>query len=442
MIAIRRRLFWKIYLTLLFSLVAVALSMGCFWWFLGEAQGQRWSAPHIHFAYKAPPDPGGPVQAAGEDAAPDEGDGADVSFYDRDGTLIASHGRPIPLPPDDGAAARGNPGWEQRRTLRVDLPGGRVVLARLRPPAGAGWRILTVMLVVAGGVGLAAFPVTARLTRRLEGLRSGMARWGGGELSARVDEAPVDEAGSDEVALVARTFNLAAGRVDALLASQKALLEAQRALLESQRTLLANASHELRSPLARLRIGIELWLQDPAPAAHAELVRNLAEMDHLVEEVLLFSRLGHPSATAGRPERVDLLGLAAEEAAPFGAAVSGEAAEIGGDPRLLRRLLRNLLENAARHGRPPVQVVVSRQGSEALIVVSDAGPGVAAEERGRVFEPFYRPAGHGEAGGGWGLGLSLVQQIAERHGGRAACDEAPGGGGGFIVHLRANAAPS
>ena len=131
-IAIRRRLFWKIYLTLLFSLVAVALSMGCFWWFLGEAQGQRWDAPHVRFAAGALPGVGGPAQAAGGDADPRDGDGADVSFYDRDGTLIASHGRPVPLAQDGGAR------WERRRTLRVDLPGGRIVLYRQRPPAGAG----------------------------------------------------------------------------------------------------------------------------------------------------------------------------------------------------------------------------------------------------------------------------------------------------------------
>lgn len=424
-VAIRRRLFWKIYLTLLFSLVAVALSMGCFWWFLGEAQGQHWNAPHVRFAYKASTQPGGPAQTASSDAAPADGDGADVSFYDHDGTLIASHGRLVPLS-NDGA-------WEQRRTLRVDLPGGRIVLSRQRPPVGAGRRILTVMLVAAGGVGLAAFPVTARLTRRLEGLRSGMARWGHGELSARVDEA-----GSDEVALVARTFNAAAGQVDALMASQRALLEAQRTLLESQRTLLANASHELRSPLARLRIAVELWTQNPSAATHAEIVRGLAEIDGLVGEILLSSRLDHPSPIL-RGEEVDLLGLAAEEAAPFEAIVSGEPVEVSGDARLLRRLLRNLLENGARHGRPPIHVAVSRQGTEAVIIVSDQGEGIAPEERERVFEPFHRPAGRSETGGGWGLGLALVRQITQRHGGQVTCeaaaDEAVDGGSRFVVRL-------
>lgn len=413
MTVIRRRLFWKIYLTLLSSLVAVVLLMGALLWFIGETRREWQSAPHVHFA--APPASGhdGPPRTTGGGLSLGKGGDAEVSVYSGDGTLVASNGTPItPFPADGGA------GWDRRHVMRVDLPDGRIVLTRLRPPGALGWRALTAMLVVTGGVGLAAFPVTARLTRRLEGLRSGMARWGSGELSARVDEA-----GSDEVALVARTFNAAAGHVDALLASQRALL--------------ANASHELRSPLARLRIGIELWLQDPAPAAHAEIVRNLAEVDGLVEEILLSSHLGHPSPTPGHMEAVDLLGLAAEEAVRFDAAVSGEAVEIEGNTRLLRRLLRNLLENGARHGQPPIQVVVSRHGDQAVITVSDQGQGIAPEERERVFAPFHRPAGRGEAGGGWGLGLSLVRQIAERHGGQAACEATAAGGSRFVVRLPA-----
>ena len=301
--------------------------------------------------------------------------------------------------------------------MRLDLPDGRAVMARLRSPVSSpGLRILMVMLVVAGGVGIAAFPMTARLTRRLEALRSGMALWGSGDTSARVDGR-----GSDEVALVARTFNTAAERLDMLLTSQRALL--------------ANASHELRSPLARLRIAIELWLLDPAPATQAEIVQNLAEIDVLVEEILLSSRLEHPTSSASHQEWVDVAGLAAEEAARVGAVVEGAATEMQGSATLLRRLLRNLLDNAVRHGQPPIHVAISRQGGEARIVVSDHGDGIAPEDRERVFEPFYRPPGRGETSGGWGLGLSLVRQIASRHGGRVVCDVADGGGSRFTVHL-------
>jgi signal transduction histidine kinase len=281
--------------------------------------------------------------------------------------------------------------------------------------------MLTIVLIVVGGVGLAAFPITARLTRRLEGLRSGVERWGAGALWTRVDVI-----GDDEVAVVARTFNAAAERVEALLKSQKALL--------------ANASHELRSPLARLRMAIELWLDRPDPKIYEEIARNITEIDQLSDEILLASRLDHAASTIERAAAVDLLGLAAEVAVRIDASfdvvpIGANPVEIQGDAALLRRLVRNLLENASKHGRPPVCISLERHEEAVRIVVSDQGPGIAPSERERVFEPFYRPSGHGESCGGWGLGLSLVRQIAKGHGGSVFCDAAPGGGARFVVDL-------
>jgi len=416
-IGVQRRLFWKVYLTLLASLIAVAFLMGAFWWLVGESHYERWGPSHVQlddWSIPARDDPPGAVAAAmtrlGDEL------GSDISVYDAQGALAASRGPTIPL-----AAAAGRAG-PPSQVMRVDLPDGRAVVARLRPLGlNPRLRILTIMLIVAGGVGLAAFPITARLTRRLEDLRSGVEQWGAGALSLRVDGA-----GDDEVAVVARTFNASAARVEELLASQKALL--------------ANASHELRSPLARLRLAIELWFASPSPEMHAEIVRNLAESDQLVDEILLASRLDHAGPNAARAARVDLLGLAAEEAARIGAGATcvsdgGDPVEIDGDATLLRRLIRNLLENAAKHGRPPITVAVVRRQAMARIVVADAGEGIAAAERERVFEPFYRPAGRAESSGGWGLGLSLVRQIAKRHGGAAICEAAPEGGSRFVVDL-------
>jgi signal transduction histidine kinase len=307
--------------------------------------------------------------------------------------------------------------------MRIDLADGRIVLARPRPPPHPGLHILAMALLVAGGVALTVYPIAGRLTRRLEGLRSGVASWGAGALSLRLDET-----GDDEVAVVARAFNAAAGRVEDVLTSQKALL--------------ANASHELRSPLARLRMAIELWRERQSPEIHEEIVRNLAEIDALVAEILLASCLNHGAPDARAGTRVDLVGLAAEEAAPFEAGVAsagGGPVEITGDATLLRRLIRNLLENAARHGRPPIEVEVTSRPGGARIVVSDRGDGIRPAERERVFEPFYRPGGRSEAAGGWGLGLALVRQIARRHGGSAFCEEAPGGGSRFVVDLASRA---
>ena len=199
--------------------------------------------------------------------------------------------------------------------------------------------------------------------------------------------------------------------------------------------LLANASHELRSPLTRLGLAIEM--PGEAPERLAEIRRNLAELDQLIEEILLASRLDRPE-TPERRESVDLLALAAEEAARTGAAASGQAIEVTGDPRLLRRLIRNLLENAVKHGAPPVEITVGRSPEgRPKIAVTDRGAGIPAAEQARIFEPFHRPAGRGEAAGSWGLGLALVRQIAERHGGFVRCEGRNGGGSAFVVELAA-----
>ena len=130
--------------------------------------------------------------------------------------------------------------------------------------------------------------------------------------------------------------------------------------------------------------------------------------------------------------------MAAEEAAGRDAiAVRGDPVQTVGDARLLRRMLRNLIENALRHGEPPVEVTISRDaaGRGAVVRVEDAGPGVDPAERERIFDPFYRPPGESSAQGGVGLGLSLVRRIAEGHGGQVRCEDSGSGGSAFVVTL-------
>ncbi len=312
------------------------------------------------------------------------------------------------LAPTDPLALPGLPGLQQ---LGLGLP------------QAIGPLILVAMLFVAVAAG--AFPVVRRLTRRLEALKKGVEAFGAGNLAQRVDSG-----GRDEVAAVAATFNQAAGRIETLV--------------RSHQNLLANASHELRSPLARLKMAVAMMAEMPE-AQRAGLKReidaNVAELDALVEEVLLASRL---DARQG-PEcdgAVDLLAVAAEEAARIGAEVEalGNTAQplVAGNERLLRRALRNLLENARRYGGGEIstQVAVAADGA-ALIRVCDRGPGVPAELRERIFEPFFRLPGHAEREGGVGLGLSLVRQIAQGHGGSVFCEARDGGGSCFVIKLPA-----
>jgi two-component system OmpR family sensor kinase len=302
------------------------------------------------------------------------------------------------------------------------VPGQHMRRHRLAGGAGS----LGFLLLIAAAVGFGAYPVMARITRRLEALRRSVEAWGAGDQARR---AAVD--GDDEIAAVASSFNAAADRAAALLTAHK--------------SLLAHASHELRSPLARLSVAAEMVAAGADPQAAAGVRREIAELDALVEEILLASRLDH-TEDIGERESVDCLALAAEEAARVGVAVRDVAPgsgpyEVSGSPRLLRRLIRNLLENALKHGAPPIEVSVAHgeaAGAPCIVIaVSDHGAGIPAELRERVFEPFFRPAGQSEASGSWGLGLALVRQIAQLHGGRASCECGEGGGTTFTVELAA-----
>jgi signal transduction histidine kinase len=363
-----------------------------------------------------------------------------LALDDRQGQRIAASelflqrqaenaGRALPIRLDDGrtlwvmrpgrflprAQGRGGPPGAERR-YAPPLPW---------PYAPAWWQhgmglvMLLVLLFVAVAAG--AWPVVRRLTRRLQALKRGMEVFGTGRLDHRVEVS-----GRDEVAAVAASFNEAAARIEALV--------------QSHQSLLANASHELRSPLARLKMAVSM-LAEAAPEHRERLRReidtNIGELDALVEEVLLASRLD-ALRQLDRRDRVDLLGLAAEEAARVDATLEPThdgCVEVQGDERLVRRALRNLLENARRYGGDEVSVSVQRHGAHTLMRVCDRGPGVPAEQRERIFEPFYRLPGHAETAGGVGLGLSLVRQIAERHGGEVRCEPREGGGSCFVLAL-------
>jgi len=182
----------------------------------------------------------------------------------------------------------------------------------------------------------------------------------------------------------------------------------------------------------------------PESEARAEIQRNIAELDQLIDEILLASRLDAPQSELGTMEVLDLVGLVAEEAARIDAdltlAPGLPQVQVRGVSKLLRRAVRNLLENAARHGRRvgqplAVGVALSVQGGQAVLQVDDRGPGVPVDLRERIFEPFYRLPGASEREGGVGLGLALVRSIAQRHGGSVACGEHPGGGARFSLRL-------
>ncbi|HTO07596.1 MAG TPA: HAMP domain-containing sensor histidine kinase [Myxococcota bacterium] len=419
-----RRLYLQIYLTVVAIVLVFALLVGIAWRVVGPSRDdERHMMGGVSniLARLLPPEGAPPAeqQAAIESLARDLD--VELTLRGPDGALLAHSGDPLPLPalPHGKAMAPGP--LHRHDPFALRLADQRVILARWKhEPYGA----LIAIAALAAAIALGSYPIVRRITRRVETLRAQVDALGAGDLGARVEVS-----GKDEIAGLAASFNRAAERIERLVAAQ--------------RGALAAASHELRSPLARIRMAIELLEGPEGDALRGRVARDVAELDALIGELLLGSRLDalEPGQGLERREPVDLLGLAAEECARTGARCDGDAVTIAGDPSLLRRLVRNLLENARRHaGDGPVELrVVAGPGGRARIAVSDRGPGVPESERERVFEPFYRPKGASESrDGSFGLGLALVRQIARHHGGDARCLAREGGGSTFEVELRSS----
>ena len=315
------------------------------------------------------------------------------------------------------------------QVLHIHLPRGPSHSPFGRRPYGFIWLLVLVGLAVA----LGTYPVLRRLTKSLEVLQVGVERWGLGDLSARVPTL-----GNDEVGHLAQRFNHAAAHIETLV--------------EAHKSLLANASHELRSPLARIRMGLELLpAAQGSSAGQAEIRRNIAELDQLIDEILLASRLDARQSDIGTIESLDLTGLVAEECARYQVAFQSRHGEsyadsdigaasmpsvmVRGVDKLLRRVVRNLVENARRYSDGDISVSLQPEGESAVLRVCDQGSGVPAELRERIFEPFYRLPGASEQSGGVGLGLSLVKSIAGRMQGQARCEANSPRGACFVVEL-------
>ncbi|MEU0170679.1 ATP-binding protein [Streptomyces iakyrus] len=287
---------------------------------------------------------------------------------------------------------------------------------------GAVRTALTVMLIgfplLLGVVAAVTWLVTRRALRPVEGIRREMAAITQSEdLARRVPEPDTH----DEIARLASTTN--------------ETLAALETSVERQRRFVADASHELRSPIASLRTQLEV------AAAHPELldldgaVEDTVRLQRLAADLLLLARLD----AGERPSdaKVDLAGLAREEAeGRTGVTVDAEPVEVAGSRGQLGRVLANLLDNAQRHARSAVTVDVRREGDRAVVGVADDGDGVPDGDRERIFERFVRlDAARSRDDGGAGLGLAIARDVAVRHGGTLTAGRGPAGGALFELRL-------
>jgi signal transduction histidine kinase len=288
------------------------------------------------------------------------------------------------------------------------------------------WRPVVLIGIIMLIAGVASGPLARRISAPIERLTAVVRRFGEGDLTARVTaprgwrRARHRPRSPDELDQLTRAFNEMAERIEMLVRGQK--------------DLLANVSHELRSPLARIRVALELLPRDAKNETRLRDVEaDLVELDRLIEDVLTAARLeasglpAHLGAVDIEQLFLQLVTRAEHDPATAGKLVrasGGHDIIVTADGGLLKRALWNLVENAAKYGAPPIELAAARDDKMIVLSVKDAGAGIAPEERERIFEPFYRGDKARTPGNGFGLGLTLARRVAEAHGGHITVDGA------------------
>ena len=255
---------------------------------------------------------------------------------------------------------------------------------------------------------LTALFLVRRLTVPLARAARAASQVGAGELPE-----PLPETGPAELAELARRFNTMAAEV--------------RELLDNRTTLLAGISHDLRTPMTRLQLNLEMLRDDPSPARIDRAVADLADMNKLITGYLELARTTRPEQKA----RFDLAGLLEEVSADANLPWPGAAPCMVEAGRLaVRQIVSNLVQNAQRYGGgAPVELVLECADTQARVIVRDAGAGIPEDQLEKVFRPFYRLEGsRSQATGGTGLGLAIVRQLAETNGCRVALRNRAAGG--------------
>jgi signal transduction histidine kinase len=272
--------------------------------------------------------------------------------------------------------------------------------------------------------------LAGRLLAPVEALRSEVAAIGGTDLHRRVRQPP----GDDEIGRLARTMNQMLGRLDDAVGRQQ--------------RFVADASHELRGPLTRIRTELEVDLANPGPVdrlgdTHRSVLAEVTGLQRLVDDLLQLAR-ADAGVASDRREPVDLDDLVLREARRVRAsgrvALDGtgvSAAQVIGDPDQLTRAIRNLVDNAERHAASRVALALAEVDGVAVLTIGNDGPGIPEDQRERIFERFGRLDDARDRGtGGAGLGLAITREIVERHGGTITAE--PGEEGArFVVRIPA-----
>ena len=331
------------------------------------------------------------------------------------------------LPRIEDVRTQGVTGWTPllrgRHYYIAAGPDGSAYLFAWNAPSGlqaAHHAMLVLLLLVMTLVVLTAHRVLSRLLRPLRDLNEGVVRLGTGELDVALPNPTNDEFGS-----LTTAFNKMAVRV--------------REMIAARDQLLLDVSHELRSPLTRMKVSLEML---PQSAQRTEMRIDVAEMEHMVAQLLELERLrSGRGVTFVRRDLVPILRDVARtfENRPPGVrivtALQKIPLEIDADK--IRMVFRNLLENATRYSMAqscPVELSAAHNGDAIVVCVTDHGPGIPETDRERVFEPFLRlDRSRTKRTGGYGLGLSICKRIMEAHGGSIRVESAEHHGASFVL---------
>lgn len=395
---LKRRLYLQICFIVFSSLLGFALLATVAWTIIGQDQyDEELFVKTAALSELLIPDTNEPkqVQQSAIDRIGKDLD-IDISLYSGNETLIASVGAVASLDdqPLDVSTWRETDGGTRWSTKLED---GRQLIINIDRIALPGESAVFVIFLIISALGIAVimYPFIRNLTGRLERLQLGVRQMGFGDLSARVEPE-----GNDEIAALARSFNVSAERIEALVHAQK--------------LLLANASHELRTPLTRIRLGIEMIKTSDEKNRQQALVQDIEELSVLIDELTLMTRID-AGVVQQNFESFDLMGVVAEECARYADCdVKGSPVTLFGDARMIQHLTRNLVDNAFKHGSPPVGVTVDAVGTFVTLTVSDGGTGIPKSDQMSMFEPFQRGRDKQNVPGS-GLGLSLVQKITDAH---------------------------
>ena len=335
------------------------------------------------------------------------------------------------------ASVTGHPVSHRLLVRRFTLPDGRVVTLYVGAPLDdvrdninyLTRSMLAAVPVMAAILAALVWWLVGRTLRPVELIRARVASMSGTDIDQRVPE----PRGTDEVARLAKTMNALLGRIE----------DATR----RQRRFVADASHELRTPLTRMRTELEVDVAHPEQADAVRTQRSVLEevtsLQQLVDDLLLLAR--SDEGAPPKQEQFDLSEVVLEETrVPRANGVAVDTSEVepvtvAGDPEQIRRVVRNLLDNAERYARAEISITLSERANTVTVAVADDGPGIPPEQRERVFERFTRlDDSRATATGGTGLGLAIAREIVQRHGGTISVGANGDAGARFEVRLPRN----